>query len=337
MPTVVEHDLSRDGSVAVNVAAVIVNFQGWRDTVACVRSLLSADVCPEHVVVVDNHSQDDSWLQLRSALCTGDDTVCVLDAAFESNAPGTVVIRFSSHMKLVLIRAETNRGFGAGNNVGTRYLANQGYRGYVWILNNDTVDVAGALDALRRQAIVKPLPLFFGTTLVECYDHDRIQACGANISCPALKPHHLYAGESLSALSTRLSSVSADYPIGASFFIHSNCWPLTDLFDERYFLFFEELDLMHRLGLNKVEVLTGVAVAHKGGGSTGGGGHATRWTRLTDYHSIRSRILYARRLGIVQTAAAIAVGLMIGLRRFGQGGLSATVNAWRGVLGALRT
>src|SRR4051812_10827398 len=42
------------------VYAVIVNFNGWRDTVECLESVLRSDYDTLRVIVVDNASTDDS-------------------------------------------------------------------------------------------------------------------------------------------------------------------------------------------------------------------------------------------------------------------------------------
>ena len=44
----------------VAIGVVVVNWNGWRDTIACLESLARATPRPECAVVVDNGSTDDS-------------------------------------------------------------------------------------------------------------------------------------------------------------------------------------------------------------------------------------------------------------------------------------
>ncbi|PYP71212.1 MAG: glycosyltransferase family 2 protein, partial [Gemmatimonadetes bacterium] len=81
------------------VGVVVVNWNGCRDTLACLESLARTAPAPRSVVVVDNGSTDGSvetitgWAATRSGL------------------------------RVVVLAAGANRGFSAGNNLGLAHLA----------------------------------------------------------------------------------------------------------------------------------------------------------------------------------------------------------------------
>ena len=104
------------------VAVVVVNYNGWRDTCACVRSLTHQSYLNHHVVVVDNHSGDDSVARLHEEF------------------PGLKVLE----------QAE-NRGFATGSNASIRGALADGAE-FVWLLNNDTTSAPDVLQHLVATA-----------------------------------------------------------------------------------------------------------------------------------------------------------------------------------------
>lgn len=103
------------------VRILIVNWNGWRDTVECLESLKRLNYENHHVVVIDNGSTDESVEQIRAA------------------APGITVIESGE-----------NLGFAGGNNIGLRLALHDGTP-LVWLLNNDTTVDPFALDALVEE------------------------------------------------------------------------------------------------------------------------------------------------------------------------------------------
>jgi GT2 family glycosyltransferase len=91
------------------VYIVILNWNGWQDTIECVESCGRLTYSDFRIVIVDNGSTDGSESILRERF------------------PG-----------LVILQSGENLGFSGGNNVGIRYALEHGGE-YVWLLNNDTV------------------------------------------------------------------------------------------------------------------------------------------------------------------------------------------------------
>ena len=44
----------------MKIGVVILNYNGWKDTIACVESVLQSSDPPASIIIVDNASTDDS-------------------------------------------------------------------------------------------------------------------------------------------------------------------------------------------------------------------------------------------------------------------------------------
>lgn len=91
------------------VHVVVLNWNGWEDTVACVKSLEKSSYSNLETLIVDNASVDNSVEMLRK-----------------------------SFPHLVILTSDRNLGFAGGNNLGIRYALEHG-ADYVFVLNNDTL------------------------------------------------------------------------------------------------------------------------------------------------------------------------------------------------------
>lgn len=140
------------------VAIVVLNWNGWRDTVECLESLQKLSYPNYRVILVDNGSIDDSVNQILG-WCAG--KVVVRSKFFEYD-PANKPVNWIEYDRLIaemggvpeeeekvfrdlppgrcliLIRNEDNLGFAEGNNVGIRYALANGYD-YICLVNNDTV------------------------------------------------------------------------------------------------------------------------------------------------------------------------------------------------------
>jgi GT2 family glycosyltransferase len=105
-------------TIQPSVYIVLLNWNGWRDTLECVRSLRGMEYQNWHAVIVDNGSSDESVERLKEA-CP----------------------------EATIVENEKNRGFAAGNNVGIR-MALKNAADYVFVLNNDTTVFPDTLSEL---------------------------------------------------------------------------------------------------------------------------------------------------------------------------------------------
>jgi hypothetical protein len=269
------------------VAVVILNWNGWRDTVECLESLLRCDYSDFRVVVCDNGSQDDSpnriqdWADGRldalveeapwAVLPPGrvpKPVICTEYARAEAEAGGELGI--DPH--LVLIRNGANLGFAGGNNVGLRYVLARGGFEYVWLLNNDTVIKPDSLSHLVKRMQVRPDAGMCGSTLLYYHQPGVVQAWGGGTYDKLLGvSRHLGVAARVEDVPD-VAKVETDmaYVIGASMLVRCSLLRDVGLMSEAYFLYYEELDWACRARDRYSLVYAADSVVyHKEGGAIG--------------------------------------------------------------------
>jgi len=125
-----------------------------------------------------------------------------------------------------LIAQDENLGFAAANNLALRRVALEGKAAprHILFLNPDTRVVGDALGALVRFLDGTPQAGVAGARLV--YDDGRFQ-------------HSAFAFPGLVH--------AVDHPLGAAFLVRREVWAQVGGFDERFFMYCEEIDLCRRI------------------------------------------------------------------------------------------
>ena len=139
----------------MRVGVVVLNWNGWRDTVECLDSLLVTCPGPARVLVVDNGSSDDSLAQLHQW-------------AREKTDRGRVEI----------LTSPSNLGFAGGNNLGLKHLTQDPSLTHFLLLNNDAA-VA---------------PDFFERIAAALQEHPQAAVLGPTILTTDAEPQVWYAG-----------------------------------------------------------------------------------------------------------------------------------------------
>jgi GT2 family glycosyltransferase len=294
----------------MSVCVVVVNWNGWEDTLECLESLLRLDHPDCSIVVCDNGSTDDSvqrirdWAAGRLPARSGAGPLAAL-----TWPPAPKPVPLAEHDReraeaggsmddgrLVLVRTERNLGFAGGNNVGLRYALARGFR-WAWLLNNDTVVPPGALTALVREAEREPRAGMVGSKLLYYDRPERVQALGgATYNAWLALPRHLGANLRAGEEPAWDPASRMAYVVGASMLVSTDFVREVGLMSEEYFLYFEELDWVMRSGGRwRLGYAPGSVVYHKEGGSIGGNSHHAEKSWTADYHFMRSRLLFTRK------------------------------------------
>ncbi|PYV84151.1 MAG: hypothetical protein DMG93_05940 [Acidobacteria bacterium] len=206
------------------VYIVLLNWNGWQDTLECVRSLERMEYRNWHAVIVDNGSTDDSVARLKGA------------------CPDVTVVE-----------TDKNLGFAAGNNVGIRYaLKNEA--DYVFVLNNDTTILPDTISAFVQFAEKHPTAALMGP---------RINRRNPQREWPIRRKLDLLtllcAFTPLRRLITRVPVMRrmfyciANHPSvvqflsGSALFFRAAAIEKAGLFDENTFLDFEELIIAEKI------------------------------------------------------------------------------------------
>lgn len=249
------------------VAVILLNWNGWRDTVECLSSLAGlAYPAPAYdVIVCDNGSTDGSVERVVSWAQGNGWPFGVIDRAeSEGRAGGRV------EWRLTVLDNGVNAGFSVGNNVGIRLALGspKGYR-YVWVLNNDTVVESGALATLVTALEQSPCAAVAQSLLLRYTDREVIDSVGVGLRARG-GAVDLYAGRALTDLKGVVGDREAVEVFGccaASALYRAEALRDVGLFDESFFLMNEDVDLACRLrGRGYIAVLGPKSVVyHKAG------------------------------------------------------------------------
>lgn len=134
--------------VGQKVHVILLNWNGWSDTLECLSSLQRLNYPNYRVIVVDNGSTDDSVSRIR--------------AQFPA---------------IELVETGQNLGFAGGCNVGiSRSLAEDA--DYVWLLNNDSTVEPDALQRLIDKATSGSRIGAVGSAVYAAHSPDELDAWG---------------------------------------------------------------------------------------------------------------------------------------------------------------
>jgi GT2 family glycosyltransferase len=240
---------------------VLLNWNGWRDTIECLESVYRNTYPNYQVIVCDNNSRDDSLKQIRewadgrrAAPFSDSNTLQTLsyppvpkpvsrvefDRA-EAEAGGSAA---GTNARLILIQTGANLGFAGGNNVGLRYALQRDDYAYIWLLNNDTVIKPDALTHLVTRMQEIPDAGMCGSTLPFYQDPRKIWALGgATYNKWLAMPHCIGLLQSKeAAVDPQQVERRLAYIAGASILVSRDFLRDIGLLSENYFLYFEELD-----------------------------------------------------------------------------------------------
>lgn len=273
---------------------ILVNWNGWHDTLECLESLLFIDYQNCRILVCDNGSTDDSVQQIKA--WAEHRAVSFSEyRRIEAESGGNL----TADPMLTLICNEENLGFAGGNNVGLRHALARGNFGYCWLLNNDTVVEPDALTQLVARVQQEPCVGIAGSTIRLYHNRDEIQALGGGryFNWVGLPWHYGRFTRGGATIGRQLRAETwMNYVEGASMLVSRRFLEEIGLLSEEYFLYFEEVDWAIRAkGLFKLGYASQSVVYHKVGGSIGTSSNPARKSFLCDFYNIRNRILFARR------------------------------------------
>ena len=280
------------------ILGAVINWNGWRDTVTCVESLMEQSGPSFQLVICDNGSNDDSveqlfnWLASQSGFTAQFHTVLGPDMhATRFNGP------FSTTLKTVyLLRLPKNLGYaGAINRCITWGQEALSARDF-WLLNNDVKVDPQALKEIVSVTHYAPDIGLCGSVLLD-WDHpEAVQAIGGVYRrCLAVGRHM----QVLPAGSDKHGDAffDIDYPVGASLFVTHKYLEAVGLMDDAYFLYYEEMDWAERgrrLGFRPAVALRSL-VQHKEGASTGSHGGVRNKSLMSERYGVINRLRITRK------------------------------------------
>jgi GT2 family glycosyltransferase len=264
------------------VSIILLNWNGWQDTLECLESLYQINYPSYQVIVVDNDSQDDSLEKIR-AYCRGEieikskffnysplnKPIDLLEFDEEDirdenplNFSCDLIKKISnlpSNRKLVLIKNKENYGFAKGNNIGIKFALESLKTSYTLLLNNDTVVDKEFLKELIQVAESDDEIALVGSKIYY-YDldgkDDEIWCAGGKIDLKRY-PGHYGVIEKVDLEHYQNSTLECDWISGAAMLIKSSKIPFTYL-NEDFFFGCEDADLALRLKEQGYKMMTAV-------------------------------------------------------------------------------
>lgn len=271
----------------MKLVTIIVNYKTADMTLdaatAAIKQLQIIDAKTK-LVIVDNDSRDGSFETLQAA---------VAHHIAESD---------DYWQNVSVVSSAKNGGFGAGNNIAMQaFMQGDAPPDYFYILNSDAFPEAQSIALLIKQLDENPV---VGITGSYIHGEDQVPHITA-FRFPTIFSE-LEGSIQLGLITKLLKQYSVpmgipqktqqvDWLAGASMMLRRDMLEQIGLFDERYFLYFEETDLCHRAknaGWATVYVLES-SVSHIGSVSTG----MRKWQKIPEYWLDSRRRYFSQRYG----------------------------------------
>ncbi|WP_421905754.1 glycosyltransferase family 2 protein [Mameliella sp.] len=240
------------------ILVVSLNYRTAEMTLRSVRAALQAmQGMDAELVIVDNDSGDGSFERIAQALATED---------WARGAP------------VRLLQSGKNGGFGAGNNVGIRAGMSDGSApDYVYLLNSDAFPARDAIRRLHDHLETHPMAGFAGS-YIHGEDGEphvtafRFPSIWSELEgAMRLGPVSRALRHKAVPIGVPKTTQRVDWLAGASIMMRQGVLDEIGLFDETFFLYFEETDLCLRAARagHETHYVRDSAVAHIGSVSTG--------------------------------------------------------------------
>ncbi len=264
-------------------AIVLVNYNGWEDTLECIESITTYINEKYLIWIVDNSSTDESQEKILSQFPEIIEKGCCFKEGDK------IHIQFEEG-NIYYLRT-INKGFAAANNKVLKLLVENEFDGFFWILNNDTIVTQNSLNELMKSISNKVGVV--GSCLLYEKDRDIIQAYGGRFNKFFGTGFHVLEGQKYNEV--RFSNIKIDYPVGASMLVQSEFVKDVGLMNEDYFLYYEEYDWILR-GIKRkwsFNMNNRSVVYHKEGKSIGTKSDSSI-SPFSEYWLLKNRIVFMK-------------------------------------------
>lgn len=249
--------VAQASSTSRGVGVTVINFNTAAQTLRCLESLDGSDEAPDWVLVLDNASHPEDYARLLAG-CTG--------------------LRRSA---LRLYRSDSNLGFAAGSNFLIARLLDEADCRFLGLLNNDAVARPTMVRRLVDALAVAPERIgLSGGRMHKLHAPSQVDTLGIAIYA-SLMPADRHTTEDPYLGPTGGCCLLSRELVAQLLATSGYC------FDERYFCYCEDTDLVLRANLLGYEpaYVDEVVALHEGQASSGGG-----FNRFIAYHGIRNSI-----------------------------------------------
>lgn len=192
------------------VYIILINYNGYKDTIECVKSIRKIKYSNYKIIIVDNASKD-----------------------------GSVKILKNNLNDCIILESKDNLGFSGGNNLAIKYALNNN-ADYVMLLNNDTlveeyflINMLNSFNQSSEIALVGCKIMYYPQTNIIWYG-------GGEINWFKFDNKHIGANEIDNGQCDTQKEI--DFITGCCMLIKSDIFKKTGLLSEEYFMYFEDMD-----------------------------------------------------------------------------------------------
>lgn len=268
------------------VYAIVLNWNGWQNTLRCLESLDRLEYPNMRVLVIDNASTDGSEGKIRAA-----------------------------RPEQEVIQTGENLGYGGGNNVGI-HVSLERAADYVWVLNNDTELPLDGLDVTVEIMEADPRIGILGLDSLNENTGEMEEAGPFPAGLPRLSQRPGFAPAPGCPFSVELM----DHVHGSCLLIRREVLESVGAFDLRYFHFWEDVEFCWRTWQAGwlVALTTAARIRHHSGSSTAGA------SPMRTYYNLRNFMFFlatatgapASRALLGRQAIRVWVPCLLGVRGF---------------------
>ncbi|SJZ77246.1 glycosyltransferase family 2 protein [Anaerorhabdus furcosa] len=257
----------------IKVSIIILNYNGWKDTIECLNSLRNTlqndDI---HLILIDNGSTNDSVKILRKWILESDYEECIC----------TESLNDLESKKVIFCQSSQNFGFSGGNNLGIDIAEKLGTL-YILMINNDTVLESNFLEPMIDLIEDDRSVGMVGSKIVEYYNREKY-TLGGYIDTSKCSGYHFYDTE-------KANKQSVSFLSGCIWLIRLEAIKKIGKLDERFFLYVEDVDYCYRMKNEgyKLTCTKESVIYHKESRSS-------EFKPVIAYYNTRNRMLFASKL-----------------------------------------
>lgn len=278
------------------VGIIILNWNGWKDTIECLESVFRNNYPNYQVIVIDNGSTDGSiekikaWAEGKQEVLTPEVTHPLYHLSHppvkkpipyiyytreEAERGGNLKLEEeitkewqgyrkennkelspTSIYPLIFIQTGENLGFAGGNNVGIRYTVKKNEYDYILLLNNDTVVELNFLNELVEY--YDDLTGICAPVIFKYYKLSEMWSSGGKFN--------IFTG-SYTNITTKIKEKQREtnFITGCCWLIKQELFRKIGLLDNTYFLYSEDVDFCYRLRQSgyKLKIVPSSSIFHK--------------------------------------------------------------------------
>ncbi len=265
---------------SLKIYVVILNWNNFEDTDKCINSLLAIDDSRIRIVIVDNHSTDNS-----------------------------VPLFKQKYSQFPLLISDSNKGYAGGMNIGIKY-AIENSADYIILSNNDIEYPNNFLQPMlelinkdQSIGIVSPKVLYSNS-------RQNIYCAGADFKIMRGAGVAAYQGKDTKAFGNEIREITMAE--GSCFLAKKDVFEKAGLFNEDFFMYFEDLEFSDRVRKHfKLFYTPHSVIYHKGGAGSSWKNHSP----LYYYYYTRNRYLYFKKYNIFIKFYVLFYSLFVSLAK----------------------